>query len=248
MKSPGDILYENLLALDLIQEFEERVIRTVDPTYTDREDRNRFAANWINSDDVIPNGGEVLNIGGGGKRHLGKHLGDKCNVYEIDIVGDCDLLINLDGVSKLPLESNSKDLCCAFDVLEHLENIHSTMEELFRISRSKLLISLPVSSNEIWNNSIFRNDAQKIPDRNRGTHSKFYGLPIQKPNDRHRWWLYFQDIVRFYIWFEWNNPCKVQFAIPKCMGLRNKAKRILLGRYRYYTFCVPHIWILISKE
>ena len=95
------------------------------------------------------------------------------------------MIINLDKVSRLPFEDSEFDLCCAFDVLEHLEKFHLINNELLRVAKQYVLISLPNSAFEIYNN-VLKNNPQKRPDCNRGTFSKYYGLPIIEPDDRHR--------------------------------------------------------------
>jgi SAM-dependent methyltransferase len=53
-----------------------------------------------------------------------------------DIVGD---------ITKLPLENNSYDAVCVFEVLEHLpyEHFEQAVSELHRVSRKHVFISLP---------------------------------------------------------------------------------------------------------
>lgn len=51
----------------------------------------------------------------------------------------------LGSIDKIPLEENSFDVVCAFEVLEHLpfEKFESCLKELKRVSKDKVLISLP---------------------------------------------------------------------------------------------------------
>ena len=233
--------YRELLSLNLNQVFDQHLNRAVNASYNDREDRNRFAAEQINTLGLK----NILNISGGGKRHLKKNLDNSFNVFEIDINGDCDLVLNLDQINRLPFEDNSFDLCCAFDVLEHLEQFHLINSELYRISNTSILISLPNSAAEIYYN-VVRNHPQKKPDLNRGTFSKYYGLPLEIPEDRHRWWLYFQDIVRFYYFFAQNKKCKLEFWTMN-EGLKLRLINFFVGRHIVNTFFIPHIWIKISK-
>lgn len=233
--------YKELLSLDLNQVFRKNLNCSIDARYTDREDRNRFAAEQIKRLDLQ----KILNIGGGGKRHLQQNLNESFNVFEVDIVGDCDLQLNLDQIERLPFEDNSFDLCCAFDVLEHLEQFHLINAELYRVSKSSVLISLPNSAAEIFHN-VVRNNPQKRPDLNRGTFSKFYGLPLVTPEDRHRWWLYFHDVIRFYYFFALKNKCQLEFWTVK-NGINRRIFSSLLGQHLLNTFFVPHIWIHLDK-
>jgi hypothetical protein len=237
---PG-INYSAILSLDAHKVFQSHLNESVNACYADREDRNRFAAGKIKTFGVR----NILNIGGGGKRHLHDCLGQRYKVFEIDIVGDCDLRLNLDQIDCLPFEDNSFDLCCAFDVLEHLEKFHFINEELYRVSNSTVLISLPNSAAEIFPN-VVRKRPQQTPDLNRGALSKFYGLPLQIPDDRHRWWLYFQDIIRFYYYFAQKNRCHLEFWTVNS-GLKKRTLGLLIGPHLYNTFFLPHIWIKLVK-
>lgn len=51
----------------------------------------------------------------------------------------------LGNVTNIPLESNSFDLVCAFEILEHLpyDQFEKGISELFRVSRKFVIISLP---------------------------------------------------------------------------------------------------------
>jgi len=66
------------------------------------------------------------------------------NVKTVDI--DKDLSPDyVAGVENLPLEDNSFDVVCAFEVLEHLsfDKFASNLKEMARVSKKYLIISLP---------------------------------------------------------------------------------------------------------
>jgi SAM-dependent methyltransferase len=213
------------------------------PLYQNREGRNKFAADQIKRMTGVRS---VLNLGGGGMRSLGKNLGSDYSVYEIDIHGDCDLILNLDSVNKLPFENNSFDLCCAFDVLEHLENFHLINDELLRVSRRFILLSLPNSGAEILPR-IFKNNPLSFFDPARGFYSKFYGIPLVRPADRHRWWMYFADIVRYYYWISFRFQCSVEFWISK-KSWQPSLARIFLSGVAWHNLKVPYVWIKLTKK
>lgn len=215
-----------------------------------RTGRNEFVANKLISDNL-----SILNIGGGGERHLQTAL-RRCgksnsSVFEIDITGDCDLVLNLDKVNKIDFEDGEFDVVCAFDVLEHLEQFHLINQEIFRLSRKECLISLPISSTEFLP-SLF--GISRKPDANRkqtGVYSKFYGLPKSHPDDRHRWFLYFDDIVEYYLEFAQLNDCKVLFYTPLIAKSMGKVSRALImgifGKRFFYNFVQKAIFIKLSK-
>ena len=78
--------------------------------------------------------------------------------------------------------------------MEHLDNFHETLENLFDTTKHALIISLPNSFNSVIN--IFKNKKNYNPIQ--GLHTKYYGLPIQKPPDRHKWWFTNEDTLYFF--------------------------------------------------
>lgn len=235
-------IYRNAVNHDLMKVFEAHHNALINPLYEDRADRNRFAALQL-TDGVK----RILNLGGGGKRHLKQSIGSGgVDVFEVDLQGDCDLKVNLDEIVSLPFEDRSFDVACAFDVLEHLEKFHQINEEMFRVAKKYVLISLPNSASEVFYDA-FWNRAQKEYDLERGVFSKFYGLPMVPPSDRHRWWLYFQDIVRFYYLFSLKNDARLEFWTPR-LSLKKKIFKALFGAHLYYTFFCPVVWIKIERR
>jgi hypothetical protein len=228
---------------NLIAEFHKHLNRGQKPEYQDREQRNRWASGLLRA---AP-GRRILNIGGGGKRHLQKHLGQDWLVHEVDITGDCDTTLDLDTVDGLPFESGSFDTCCAFEVLEHLEQFHLIADEMYRVAGSTMLISLPNAATEAV--SIFRDIREYNDVFNNGVYSKFYGLPLQPPVDRHRWWLTFEDIVRFGLNFSRTKGCSLEFIVPdEEFSLKRSLFRKLAGERRYLTFFCSTVWIRFTKS
>lgn len=224
--------------MDYNSEFKKRHLKNINAKYNSREDRNRFASQLLQQHQ------NILNIGGGGQRHLEKFLSDNHKVLETDITGNADIILNLDKVERLPFDNNSFDAVCAFDVLEHLENFHLMNEEIYRVAKNEVLISLPNSTAEII--KVIKNHKQQ--DKNeRGVYSKYYGLPLKKPEDRHRWWFYFDDIIRYYVNFELTHKCQIKF-ITKKIKQKKRIKKIILGDRLYNNFYVGTVWISIKKS
>ena len=237
-----DNIYHRVLQSDLMKIFEEHHNKKINPYYIDRSDRNRFAAIQLQGTPI----NRILNLGGGGRRHLKESLKKEIEVYEVDIQGDCDLEVNLDTLKVLPFADQSFDVVCAFDVLEHLENFHLINNEMFRIAQDYVLISLPNSACDHFFD-VLRNRTQKDPDVDRGVFSKFYGLPIMPPSDRHRWWINFHDVIRFYYYFSLKNNATLEFWTPK-LNFKKRFFRSILGSHIYYSFFCPHIWIKLGKQ
>lgn len=225
---------------DLLKAFETHRNPAINPYYLDRAARNRFAAFQLQSTPVR----RILNLGGGGARHLQSCISNSVEVYEVDIQGQCDLTLDLDSVSKLPFDDASFDAVCAFDVLEHLENFHLVNEEMFRVAREYVLISLPNSATELFTNVVWNRPFGENIDA--GVFSKYYGLPLRPPTDRHRWWIYFEDIVRYYLHFSRLHNASVEFWTPK-LNLKKRLFKRVFGSHLYFCFFCPYVWIKLSK-
>jgi len=162
--------------------------------YTDRESRNKFIAekfsNYLK--------GKVLNVGGGGKHHLLQFIKPK-KYIEIDIDGNPDQYVDLEKEIPIPIKSDSFDAVICTDVLEHVENLHDVFSELFRISKQYVIISLPngiPSAISILKEVPYSGTAGE-PGEYIGLHEKFYGLPLNKPKDRHKWFFSYNEIKYF---------------------------------------------------
>lgn len=222
-----------------------------DPVYDTRQSRNEFVAKLIAAD--FPDAAEIINVGGGGKRHLQAALSEagvagSRSVREIDMVGDCDLIINLDEVDALPLEDGAADLCVATDILEHLENFHLVSRELVRVARNAVIISLPVPTNSFLH--IAADNRQREPAQ-RGVFDKFYGLPLEKPEDRHRWWYAVEDVERYFAHLAQELNLELRFFTTRrayrVQGLKGKLLRLVLGRRLYRNIRYPYVWIVLKK-
>jgi SAM-dependent methyltransferase len=94
----------------------------------------------------------------------------------IDISDAADIRLNLMAADRLPFDDGAFDAVTCTDVLEHLENLHVIFEEIVRVAGRHILISLPNN----WNS------ARRQLSRGKGAIAH-YGLPLDKPVDRHRW-------------------------------------------------------------
>lgn len=74
----------------------------------------------------------------------------------------------------------------SIDVLEHLDNIHEIFDELCRVSQKYVIISLP--------NVMAQFKVSMITGKN---DLKFYGLPVDKPSDRHKWFFNYEQAFNF---------------------------------------------------
>ncbi|MDP1719367.1 MAG: methyltransferase domain-containing protein [bacterium] len=114
------------------------------------DDLGRFISYFYQVDlsqDVIPSGAKVLEIGKGNGFYLDymKKLGYQVTTCDFDKDLNPDVVAD---IRKLPFPDDSFDLVTAFEVLEHLPfaDLELALGELKRVSRGRVIISLPYRS------------------------------------------------------------------------------------------------------
>lgn len=104
----------------------------------------------------------------------------------VDFVGNPDIQLNLEQVERLPFDDGAFDTVICIEVLEHLVNLHELFDELLRVSDRYVIVSLP----NCWR------DARVKVEQGRGSFAH-YGLPVDKPQDRHKWFFNFEEAWHF---------------------------------------------------
>lgn len=151
------------------------------PAYTDRAGKAAYIATKYAP--ILA--GSVLDVGCD-ERQLARLLPAGATYFGIDMNPKADLRVDLEA-GPLPFADASFDTVIAADVLEHLEQIHAVFDELCRVARHRVIISLP---NPVM--SFLHALAQGWT----GTF-KYYGLPLDRPADRHRWFFGSEEAERF---------------------------------------------------
>lgn len=110
----------------------------------------------------------------------------------VDMRADADIVLNLDHDTRpdgtiLPFADRSFDTVLCTDVLEHLERCHAVFDEVCRVARDRIVVSLP---NPLGN-------MVEALKKGTGGRLKYYGLPIDPPADRHRWFFGFEEAAEF---------------------------------------------------
>ena len=159
--------------------------------YKNRKERTEWITTRFN--DVFDASSSVLDVGCW-ERDLATFLPQGKKYYGIDIAGSPDQVIDLEKIERLPFEDVSYDTVACLDVLEHIENIHCISDELFRVAKKNVIITLPNPLRGIWG-YIFKRKTNK--GEGYGIYSKYYGLPLEVPEDRHRWFFSYDEAVRF---------------------------------------------------
>ena len=104
----------------------------------------------------------------------------------IDVAGKPDIKLDLESCTKLPFASGEFNCVICVDVLEHLDNLHLIFDEIIRVAKRFIIISLP----NCWR------DARRPIERGRGTFAH-YGLPLDPPMDRHKWFFNYTEARQF---------------------------------------------------
>ena len=146
--------------------------------YNSREGRAEYI--WKKYGEFLPE--NVLDVGCG-NAYLRKYIGNK--YIGVDFAGNPDIRINLEQ-GELPFTDNSFYSVVCTDALEHLDSIHKVFWELVRISKRYVIISLPNNWTPIFE-YILTGKANL----------KYYGLPLEKPIDRHKWFFNYEDANDF---------------------------------------------------
>jgi SAM-dependent methyltransferase len=115
-----------------------------------------------------------------------RELLPSCTYTGVDIAGRPDIVLNLEKTARLPFEDGQFDIVLCIEVLEHLDNLHTVFSEIVRVARKYTLVSLP----NCWC------DARRPIEKGRG-HFGHYGLPSQKPLDRHKWFFDLSEAREF---------------------------------------------------
>lgn len=148
---------------------------TTNKIYTSRNDKSDYIFDKYQS--ILKE--SILDVGAD-ECHLNNLLNDDISYTGIGLGSkNLDLEIDLEK-EQLPYSDNSFHTVLCFDVLEHLDNLHDAFDELCRVSKNYLVISLPNPYREIL--TILQGKNYK-----ENQHIKFYGLPPKKPTDRHKW-------------------------------------------------------------
>lgn len=154
--------------------------------YTSREEKASYA--WQKYREFL--NGKILDVGAN-KGYLSRFVGKDAGYVTLDIKPPADILLDLEK-KKLPFKNNSFDCVLCLDVLEHLDNPHDVFDEICRVARRYVIISMP----NPW--------AEFITLLRKGYYSpdkpmKFYNLPSNAPSDRHKWFYGVHEAEKFIV-------------------------------------------------
>jgi len=219
--------------------------------YVSRDDKPKWTVTVFK--DVFNRSAKVLDVGCD-ERQLKGLMASGVEYTGIDMQGSPDICLDLDLVKKLPFESESFDLVFCTEVLEHLENFHLIFDELCRVSRSYVLISLP---NALAGISAYLMEREysgaKRAQEGYGRFMKFYGLPVEIPKDRHRWFFNVEEAIEFVRSRSGKNGYEIEEVLHTIdfEKWHSKIGRFLLSgmnRKRMINIFNNTTWFLIKKK
>ena len=149
--------------------------------YQDRRTKAEYV--WRKYRSVLE-GRRILDVGAD-QQHLKSHLDSQAEYVGVGLGGEPDHVLNLER-EPLPTAEWSFDTVLCLDVLEHLDNPHAVFDELCRVSRHYVVISLPNPWANFW---------AMLHQGQAGL--KYYGLPTDPPEDRHKWFFSFSQAEAF---------------------------------------------------
>jgi len=218
--------------------------------YYSRETRNKFIAESLGQ--YI--GKTVLNIGGSGQKYLAQFLPENVTYKELDIAGEPDFKVNLEKETPIEIPDNSFETVICTEVLEHVDNLHEVYFDLIRLSSKWIIISLPNALSTI--DAYFVKDksvTSKKSGKTRGQHQKFYGLPVQKPEDRHKWFFSYSEAQHFLEYYSDEIGFTIAEIFPSSSvveGRKSKLIRTVLRRVlsekQYFNLYANSIWCVMD--
>jgi SAM-dependent methyltransferase len=184
-------------------------------------------------------GNKVLDVGC--DEAVLKGLLENVKYTGIDIAGKPDIQLNLEEIKELPFPKDEFDTVICTDVLEHLDNLHEIFSELIKVCKGYLIISLPNN----WCN------ARRPIERGNGSFG-YYGLPVEKPEDRHKWFFSLEEAICFMKGQTKKYPISIvdiQVIEKPRFFLTRVARKIRYYNQMVYLNRYAHtVWFVLKKE
>ena len=159
----------------------------------------------------------------------------------VDRAAPADPVQDLDRDPILPFPERSFQCVLCIDVLEHLEHLHTVFAELVRVCDGNAVIS--------WHNCWV--NARRPITRGRGSFSH-YGLPLEPPGDRHKWFFSLSEAWDFVRHHEARLPYRIAEAFvtekPRPLPLR-LLRRLRWPRQAAYDNRYSHtLWTVLARR
>lgn len=183
--------------------------------------------------------GSVLDVGCGEAALRGLLPG--IHYTGVDVSGNPDIRLNLEDPAGLPFGDGSFECVVCSDVLEHLDSLHRVFGELVRVARRHLVVSLPNN----WCN------ARRPIERGKGAIGH-YGLPLDPPADRHRWFFGISEAADFIRGQAGTYPITIvelhATEKPRLLAVRASRRLLYPSRERYLNRYAHTLWAVLEKK
>lgn len=203
-------------------------------TFAQRSDRSEYIAKRFGPFFA----GKLLDIGC--DRAALRNLIPNLFYIGVDIQDGADIKLNLEEVNNLPFVDESFECVVCSDVLEHLDNLHHIFDELVRVAKRYIIISLPNN----WAN------ARRPIGRGKGSFGH-YGLPLSPPDDRHKWFFGLSEAINFVRGQEKKHPISaVELHVtekPRPLIVRAFRRLLYPSQERYLNRYAHTLWVVLKK-
>jgi len=177
--------------------------------------------------------------------YLREIIPEKIKYVGIDIGGKPDFVINLEEEKLNKFDDDSFYIVICSDVLEHLSNLHEVFDDLCRVSKKYIIISLPNS----WVNF-------KYPLISGKKEYQRYGLPINNPVDRHKWFFNYEEALIFVKERSKMNNFDIIYHFPvpyHFNSIRHQLFNVFFkfyykNQYKYENLFYRNLWALLKKN
>ncbi|MCP2730018.1 methyltransferase domain-containing protein [Limnofasciculus baicalensis] len=214
--------------------------------YKERPDKAKYV--WLKYQSILK-GSKILDVGAD-QCYLKQHLDENASYWGIGLGGNPDQQVNLEK-EKIPLPDNSFDCVLCLDVLEHLDTLHQTFDELCRVTRRYAIISLHSPYADFWN-------TLRLGEYRVGVPMKFYGIPLEPPEDRHKWFFSNEEAERFILYRAAKNDMRIVQMDNESIaaeergvrGLLRVLARVILLRRDFNTknLYANTLWTVLEKQ
>jgi len=180
---------------------------TTEYIYKDRETKALYV--WKKYQQILK--GNILDVGAD-QCYLKEYLNSDTEYIGIGLGEGPDLILDLEK-EKIPYSDCSFDCVVCLDVLEHLDNFHEVFDELCRVAKHYVIISLPNPLGNLFGRLLYG-------DYRPGQFMKFYGLPLDPPEDRHKWFFSNEEAKKFIDYRSVKNNMRILQLDTEGDGLR----------------------------
>lgn len=213
--------------------------------YTDRKTKAEYV--WLKYRQILQ--GRLLDVGADAC-YLKEHLEDGTQYCGVGLGEGVDRVIDLEK-EPLPFPDGSFDCVLCLDVLEHVDNIHAVFDEVCRVTSRHAIVSLPNAWLDFYN-------MLRYGEYRPGQPMKFYGLPVDPPSDRHKWFFSAEEAKAFVVHRALLNKMRIVQMDHEAWGVegygfnrfvRIWARRILMRpSLNTDNLYAGTVWAVLEKE